>query len=649
MPCFAQNICTNLPAGAVAGDFELSGNVYTGCSPFNTTVVDKSGGTDIRYDFYYTNKTPAQLDKIGNLSPSNAYFVSTATSIYTILQYGKKNGQDMYACKNVTVRPNNQPVFSNSACNELLEVIIDNVKANDFDFYQIDWGDGKFTDIPSGFQLPIIQRHNYSFPAPSRTIRVEGFYVSPNTCPRATTKNVPMDGGTNYPNISSIELSNDKKTAILTLTGALSMYDLYQRSASGTYENGKIDMKIKPGIYKVNLVDTTQSCFKVFRNFGCREGSGEVCTTDFDLTAKGKENIIKWQNHPSGVISSTYDVQVVTKSVNTSIIRSLNSPLLISNPGNPHNDPVECTKEFCYQVQNIVKGTIDYGRFSYESISKSPIRCIDRKNIRPDGITESIVTVNENSKINIKVIDNSKWDLKREYYILFRENASDFAKIDSSRNLVFEDNKIDATEKSICYKIGFVDECGSNSLLSPKLCSINLKESESNISWSFFSPFGSKIVDKFNVQWFESASSDFKTSYTENGNKFLNSPDLSKFDDEVKFRIEAISDLGYTSYSNVIVIPIKANFFFPTAFSPDNDNLNDVFQLNGNLNRIKDYSLKIFDRWGSQLLELKDKYSFWDGKVNGKNLQAGLYFFKLNLLLSNGEKIEKRAEIELLR
>ena len=45
---FTQNLCTNLPIGAVAGDFELSGNAYSGCSPFSTLAIDKSGGTDIK-------------------------------------------------------------------------------------------------------------------------------------------------------------------------------------------------------------------------------------------------------------------------------------------------------------------------------------------------------------------------------------------------------------------------------------------------------------------------------------------------------------------------------------------------------------------------------------------------------------------------
>jgi gliding motility-associated-like protein len=66
--------------------------------------------------------------------------------------------------------------------------------------------------------------------------------------------------------------------------------------------------------------------------------------------------------------------------------------------------------------------------------------------------------------------------------------------------------------------------------------------------------------------------------------------------------------------------------YAPNAFSPNDDGINDVFQLFTGKGVEKVLQLHIFDRWGNQLFTGRDeKNSRWDGRFNGKPASPGVY------------------------
>jgi gliding motility-associated-like protein len=66
--------------------------------------------------------------------------------------------------------------------------------------------------------------------------------------------------------------------------------------------------------------------------------------------------------------------------------------------------------------------------------------------------------------------------------------------------------------------------------------------------------------------------------------------------------------------------------WFPNAFSPDNDGVNERFKpvILGTLNT---YQILIFNRWGQQIYESTDAYTGWDGVFNGSPCANGLYVY----------------------
>jgi gliding motility-associated-like protein len=77
----------------------------------------------------------------------------------------------------------------------------------------------------------------------------------------------------------------------------------------------------------------------------------------------------------------------------------------------------------------------------------------------------------------------------------------------------------------------------------------------------------------------------------------------------------------------------------PDAFSPNSDGVNDIFFI-PNLESYPNHSLKIFNRWGTQVFEAAPYMNDWDGKslhaaTIGEDLPVSTYYYILDL--GNGE------------
>lgn len=83
--------------------------------------------------------------------------------------------------------------------------------------------------------------------------------------------------------------------------------------------------------------------------------------------------------------------------------------------------------------------------------------------------------------------------------------------------------------------------------------------------------------------------------------------------DSITIHIEVVSDVI---------------FYAPTAFTPDDDEHNQVwaFYLEGI--DYENFHLEIFNRWGEVIWETYDTKGFWDGYYNGVKVQPGTYSWK---------------------
>lgn len=68
--------------------------------------------------------------------------------------------------------------------------------------------------------------------------------------------------------------------------------------------------------------------------------------------------------------------------------------------------------------------------------------------------------------------------------------------------------------------------------------------------------------------------------------------------------------------------------YVPNSFTPDADNLNDVFIPYISGDREDTYNLKIFNRWGSIVFESSNKNEGWDGNCNG-TIKNDVFIWKI--------------------
>jgi gliding motility-associated-like protein len=98
------------------------------------------------------------------------------------------------------------------------------------------------------------------------------------------------------------------------------------------------------------------------------------------------------------------------------------------------------------------------------------------------------------------------------------------------------------------------------------------------------------------------------------------------------------------TYCNDVVIEDAFMVFTPTAITPDNDNLNEAFRpvITGK-DRIKNYKLRVFDRWGNTVFESTDMNEYWNAN-NAKGDQYvinGVYHWIIDITLEGLDATRK--------
>lgn len=81
-------------------------------------------------------------------------------------------------------------------------------------------------------------------------------------------------------------------------------------------------------------------------------------------------------------------------------------------------------------------------------------------------------------------------------------------------------------------------------------------------------------------------------------------------------------------YQKEIIEYCTGNIYIPNAFTPNDDNVNDIFLPLSN-EHINDYEFRVFNRWGDLLFMTNDIGKGWNGKVNNKTVQVDVYVYKI--------------------
>ena len=91
--------------------------------------------------------------------------------------------------------------------------------------------------------------------------------------------------------------------------------------------------------------------------------------------------------------------------------------------------------------------------------------------------------------------------------------------------------------------------------------------------------------------------------------------------------------------------------YIPTAFTPNEDGLNDSFKPITSQN-VTDYFFQIYNRWGEVVFESNDKDAGWNGFYNGHQAPDDVYVWKLFYISAfdpSQQTIEEYGNVVLAR
>ncbi len=101
------------------------------------------------------------------------------------------------------------------------------------------------------------------------------------------------------------------------------------------------------------------------------------------------------------------------------------------------------------------------------------------------------------------------------------------------------------------------------------------------------------------------------------------------------------------SVAKYVLVEDKNNIFVPNVFTPNDDNVNDMFYVMHN-GTVINFRIEIIDRLGNILFESKNSHFKWDGKYKGILCPTGVYVYHIVLENFSGNKFDKRGTLLLI-
>ncbi len=91
--------------------------------------------------------------------------------------------------------------------------------------------------------------------------------------------------------------------------------------------------------------------------------------------------------------------------------------------------------------------------------------------------------------------------------------------------------------------------------------------------------------------------------------------------------------------------------YFPSAFTPNGDHLNDGFGAGppGNLAGVSNYSLAVFNRYGEMVFHTTNPLSRWNGSTKGSVIHGSTYTWAASYHFGNGQLVQQKGTVVVIR
>jgi gliding motility-associated-like protein len=608
------------------GRFEV--DYIKGCAPFTINITN----TNLLTTGECTAGKPCIMTFEGTTQQQNTFqYTYNTPGTYKITVLYQSIGADDIT---VTVDQAIQPPFEIHRCSS--DDVSIKVVDNNYEQYVINFGDAT-PEVAIPFSNNAVAQHTYAV-AGTYNIQVRGRDSDPNAADNCPSKQESFTSLATLPNPSITKITAVSSTAVkidLTTTNHIA-YKLEIGTNNGT------TFQVLQNAYQVTsidvsnlLLDNNYYCFRLSAFDPCtntNQYSNTVCTQDFDVTFDNAINRLTWRTATAGVAS----VAILRKDVSANLSQTTTLP---GAPLSYNDQDYDCNVEYCYEL------TVNYGGGATStSLQKCGVGKLITTHPAVDNVTGTIGTGGAELSWTIDPA------IKTDHTDILRSTGNSVPVILANITAETYTDPTYTTEGAHCYEIRYVDLCGNYSGEGVLVCPMRLTGSISatnvvTLNWTKYKGWKSG-VSNYSVEKFDKNNVLVKT-FSVNLDTFLvdDQPDLTN--QVVTYHVRAAPVTGTkNAYSNSVTFTKEVNLTFPTAFTPNADNLNDVFLVTGQF--VDKMNIRIFDRWGI-LVFASDSSEPWNGTRDGIPMPESSYVWRAEIRDLAGRSISREGTLILIR
>jgi gliding motility-associated-like protein len=605
------------------GNFQV--DQIKGCAPLtvNVTTAPTLCGPGVPCEFFYETDP---------LQDSTSYIYTKPGTYKLRVLFQDKDTIDQI---NITVLPDTPPEFEVYSC-QGNSVQVNVTDSNpDYTTYDINFGDG--SPVVTGVSKLSPVNHLYTTLG-TKNVTVEGRSQNDaGNCTPGVRSIIPISSFA-PPTIDQLTVLNDKDLQLDFINPPNQDNVLYRLEIA---VNSSTNFQNLQNVYRVSSTtvsnlrtDDNFYCFRLAVYNPCNNAtapiySNTICSSNFDVTPQNNINRLAWVTSSAGVSNYAISKNPGTALNANSTTRSLNDTDII------------CGTEYCYQqTTNYANGTR----------SMSLQKCATAISTDIPTVVENISSiVGTNSSVELRWTQDPAFNAPA-YTITKLVNGS-FAERDTATTTTYIDDTY-AMDVTSCYTINYEDACENKSPVSVEVCPLMLvgtlqEDNAVSLSWNAYAGWENGvdhyIIEKFNDQGqlLRTFNAGANVTYVDNVQDLQNQVAV--------YRITAIAnDAGITSsISNTITVIKDPKLFYPTAFTPNRDGLNEVFNVFGQY--IEVFEMRIFNRWGEMIYNTENIEQGWNGFYKGNPVPEGTYVFRATITDQAGRSFDRSGTILLLR
>ena len=129
----------------------------------------------------------------------------------------------------------------------------------------------------------------------------------------------------------------------------------------------------------------------------------------------------------------------------------------------------------------------------------------------------------------------------------------------------------------------------------------------------------------------------------------LSGSTVGMLEQDITYTLQVTSNEGCTDTDDIYIKVInKAEIYIPTAFTPNNDGLNDLLRpAYIGITQIDFFT--VYNRWGKIVFSSKEQGKGWDGTIDGRPAGTDTYVWIVKGIDILGNLIEKKGSVVLIR